>query len=320
MTFSIIVPVYNRPAELQELLVSLTEQNFEDNYEVIVVEDGSETSAESIVDNFHDRLNIFYFYKDNSGAGLSRNYGMQRASKSYYIILDSDVIVPPNYLSIVKNRLEKKYTDAYGGPDAAHESFTALQKAINFSMTSFITTGGIRGKMKGLEKFQPRSFNLGISREAFQLTGGFSNWKTGEDIDLTFRLWKLNLQTQLIPEAFVYHKRRSTLKQFFKQTYGFGKARPRLNNKYPGSAKLTYWFPSLFLIGIAISGILLVLGFRLPIYAYLCYILVLFIVALQQTKSISVALWSILTSITQFCGYGLGFINARFFGNKPSSF
>lgn len=320
LTFSIIVPVYNRPLELQELLVSLTKQNFEDDFEVIVVEDGSEINAKNIVDNFKDTLNLSYFYKDNSGAGLSRNYGMQKASSSYYIILDSDVIVPPNYLSIVKNRLEEKYTDAYGGPDAAHESFTDFQKAINFSMTSFITTGGIRGKKNSVGKFQPRSFNLGLSREAFQLTGGFSDWKTGEDIDLAFRLWKRKLQTQLIPEAFVYHKRRSTLKQFFKQTYGFGKARPLLNKKYPDAAKITYWLPSLFVIGSVIALLSLLFGFWLPILCFIFYILVLLISALQETKSIPIAMLCLLTSVTQFYGYGLGFLNSRFAASKASSF
>ncbi|MGB1043050.1 MAG: glycosyltransferase, partial [Tenacibaculum sp.] len=271
LSFSIIVPVYNRPQEIEELLESLTKQDFKKAYEVIIIEDGSQDSSEKIVNSYQDKLNLKYFYKDNSGAGASRNYGMQRATGNYFIILDSDVIVPSNYLSAVNKALTENYTDAFGGPDAAHESFTNLQKAINYSMTSVLTTGGIRGKKNGVGKFQPRSFNLGMSKKAFDKTNGFSRMKTGEDIDLTFRLWENGFDTQLIEKAFVYHKRRSTLKQFFKQTFSFGTARPVLNKKYPKTAKITYWFPSLFILGfdfsllflIFFAGICLVLSFPL---------------------------------------------------------
>ncbi|MCD8435103.1 glycosyltransferase [Tenacibaculum dicentrarchi] len=316
LKFSIIVPVYNRPKEIEELVESLTKQDFQENlkdaFEVIIIEDGSEKSSEEIVKSYKNRLNIRYFYKENSGAGASRNFGMQRASGTYFIILDSDVILPTQYLSEVKKGLKQQYTDAFGGADAAHSSFTDLQKAINYSMTSVLTTGGIRGKKKGLGKFQPRSFNLGISKKAFIKTAGFSRMKAGEDIDLTFRLWENGFETQLIEKAFVYHKRRSTIKQFFKQTFSFGTARPILNAKYPESAKLTYWFPSVFIIGFLVSLLLLSFGYWQFFILYLCYFTAIFIDAYRQNKSVNIAAKSKLTTLVQFTGYGLGFLKSIF--------
>jgi glycosyltransferase involved in cell wall biosynthesis len=312
LRFSIIIPVYNRPKEIDELLESLVKQDFQDNFEVIIIEDGSQNSSEEIVRNYEEKLNLQYFYKDNSGAGASRNFGMQRATGNYFIILDSDVIVPPQYLLEVEKALKERYTDAFGGPDAAHHSFTSLQKAINYSMTSVLTTGGIRGKKKGVGKFQPRSFNLGLSQIAFSKTQGFSKMKTGEDIDLTFRLWENGFETQLIENAFVYHKRRSTIKQFFKQTFSFGTARPILNKKYPETAKITYWFPSLFIIGLDVSIILSFFGYWQFLAFYGFYFLLIFIDSLIQNKSLKVALLSIVTTATQFYGYGFGFLESKF--------
>jgi glycosyltransferase involved in cell wall biosynthesis len=313
LSFSIIIPVYNRPNEIGELLETLTKQNFTHDFEVIVIEDGSTQKCDTIVDTYKKQLNLKYFFKENSGAGASRNFGMQNSSGNYFIILDSDVLVPSQYLSEVKKALEINYTDAFGGPDAAHKSFTRLQKAINYSMTSVLTTGGIRGKKQAVGKFQPRSFNFGLSQTAFTKTYGFSDLKIGEDIDLTFRLWQNGLETQLIEKAFVYHKRRSSLQQFFKQTFAFGAGRPKLNKRYPGSAKPTYWFPSLFIIGIALSIVLTFFGFNEFSYFYGFYFLLIFFDSLYQNKNIRVAFLSILTSFTQFLGYGLGFLQSWVF-------
>ncbi len=316
LNFSIIIPVYNRPNEIDELLESLTKQDFSTDFEVLIIEDGSTQKSESIVEKYKDQLNLTYFFKENSGAGASRNFGMQQALGNYFIILDSDVIVPNQYLSVVKKALENDFTDAFGGPDAAHKSFTLLQKAINYSMTSVLTTGGIRGKKQAVGEFQPRSFNLGLSQKAFSKTNGFSKMKNGEDIDLTFRLWKNGFETQLIEKAFVYHKRRSTIKQFFKQTFGFGTARPKLNKMYPETVKLTYWFPCLFIIGFDISIILVIFGFNQLLYFYGVYFLLIFLDSLSQNKNIRVAFLSIVTSFTQFLGYGLGFLESQFISNK----
>lgn len=316
LNFSIIVPVYNRPKEIDELLESLAKQDFIDEFEVLIIEDGSKDTSKEIVEKYASRLVIRYFFKENSGAGASRNYGMEHATGNYFIILDSDVIVPPQYLSAIKKGLIENYTDAFGGPDAAHTSFTSLQKAINYSMTAVLTTGGIRGKKKAVGKFQPRSFNLGMSKKAFVTTNGFSNMQVGEDIDLTFRLWENSFETQLIEKAFVYHKRRSTIRQFFKQTFAFGTARPILNKKYPNTAKITYWFPSLFIIGFDISFLLGLFGYWQFLIGYGIYFSLIFLDSLFQNRSIKVALLSIVTTLTQFFGYGFGFLTSFFTKNS----
>jgi|TARA_B110001452_G_C15208991_1_gene419360 glycosyltransferase involved in cell wall biosynthesis len=313
LLYSIIIPVYNRPNEIDELLDSLTKQDFSDDFEVLIIEDGSTIKSDIIVKKYKSQLNIKYFFKENTGAGASRNFGMQRALGNYFIILDSDVILPEHYLSEVKKGLDIKYTDAFGGPDTAHESFTPIQKAINYAMTSMLTTGGIRGKKQAFGKFQPRSFNLGLSKIVFEKTQGFSKMKNGEDIDLTFRLWENEFDTQLLEKAFVYHKRRSSLKQFFKQTHGFGTARPILNKKYPETAKFTYWFPGLFIIGFAISIILTIFGFSQILYFYGVYFSLIWIDSLFKSKNLSVAFLSIAASLTQFIGYGIGFLQSQFF-------
>ena len=118
LNFSIIIPVYNRPNEIDELLESLTKQDFSDDFEVLVIEDGSTEKSESIVEKYTSKLNLKYFYKENSGAGASRNFGMEKANGNYFIILDSDVIVPKHYLSEVSKALNSNFIDAFGGPDA----------------------------------------------------------------------------------------------------------------------------------------------------------------------------------------------------------
>lgn len=284
---------------------------------MLLIEDGSTKKSNRIVAQYQSQLNLKYFFKENSGAGASRNFGMEKALGNYFIILDSDVIVPKNYLSEVKKALTHYFTDAFGGPDAAHKSFTALQKAINFSMTSMLTTGGIRGKKNSVGTFQPRSFNMGLSKKAFISTQGFSKMKNGEDIDLTFTLWKNNFETQLISEAFVYHKRRTSIQQFFKQTYGFGTARPILNKKYPETTKFTYWFPSLFILGLDLSILMAIFGYLIPLGIYYIYFIVLFLDAAFQ-NGFRVAFLSIITTFTQFLGYGLGFLKSQFYLKKNS--
>ncbi|MDG1697506.1 MAG: glycosyltransferase [Polaribacter sp.] len=319
LKFSIIIPVYNRPNEIHELLESLVTQNFSDAFEVLIIEDGSTQKCDSIVQKYQDQLNLNYFFKENSGAGDSRNFGMKNASGNYFIILDSDVILPNQYLTAVKIGLENNYTDAFGGADAAHKSFSNLQKAINYAMTSVITTGGIRGNTEAIGKFQPRSFNIGLSKKAFENTQGFSKMKNGEDIDLTFRLWENGFETQLLEEAFVFHKRRASIQQFFKQTFGFGSARPLLNRKYPKTAKLTYWFPSIFIIGLDISILLAIFQYYELFYLYCFYFLLIFLDSLFQNKNVQVAFLSILTTITQFFGYGLGFLNSIVYTKKKNN-
>ncbi|MGB5322009.1 glycosyltransferase [Lutimonas sp.] len=312
MRFSIIIPVYNRPEELDELLQSIVAQEPFNNPEVIVVEDGSEKTSSSIVKQYEQKLQIHYCFKKNSGPGDSRNYGMERASGAYFILLDSDCILPKDYLSIIQTALEEDYVDAFGGPDEAHESFSSWQKAINYSMTSLLTTGGLRNTETPTKKFQLRSFNMGLSKKAFALTGGFSKQRIGEDIDLNFKLLKKGCSTRLIAEAFVWHKRRTSLTAFFKQTNNFGAARPVLNKMYSGSSKLSYWLPSLYVLGFFTACILLYFGFPYGIMIFALYTLMVMIDAFSKTKSVAVSLKSVLAVYAQFFGYGLGFLRSVF--------
>ena len=249
MHFSFIVPVYNRPEEIRELLESFSNLEGDFKYEIVIVEDGSLETSEAVVNSFREQLHICYYFKSNTGPGDSRNFGMNKAEGDYFIILDSDVILPSNYLIEVDAFLSKTYYDCFGGPDAAHDSFTNLQKAINFAMTSFITTGGIRGGKQQVEDFQPRSFNMGLSKKAFLDTGGFGTIHPGEDPDLSLRLLKKGYKTTLIRNAFVFHKRRISWSKFYKQVNKFGKVRPILNQWHPESKSLVYWFPTLFVCG-----------------------------------------------------------------------
>ncbi|MFD1162459.1 glycosyltransferase [Hwangdonia seohaensis] len=310
LKFSFIIPVYNRPDETDELLQSFVGLDTMTKYEIVIVEDGSNISSKAIVDSYKDKLDISYFFKENSGPGDSRNFGMQKAKGNYFIILDSDCILPSNYLNEVEKSLKTNYVDCFGGPDAAHKSFTDLQKAINFSMTSFITTGGIRGHKKSVDTFQPRSFNMGISKEAFLASKGFGRIHPGEDPDLSIRLWQLGFKTKLIPEAFVYHKRRISWRKFYKQVYKFGLVRPILNVWHPSTKKITYWFPTLFCVGFLVSLIMLFLGVKWAIIGYMLYFALAFLTALLTTKSIGVSVLSLMAIGVQFFGYGYGFLKS----------
>jgi glycosyltransferase involved in cell wall biosynthesis len=308
--FSFIIPVYNRPDEIDELLESLSQLDYEHPFEVVIVEDGSTVACDFVLGKYKGKLDIAYHYKENSGPGDSRNYGMRLAKGNYFIILDSDCILPKEYLTQVSKSLESAYVDCFGGPDQALESFSAIQKAINFSMTSFLTTGGIRGGSEQVAKFQPRSFNMGLSKKAFEVSNGFGNIHPGEDPDLSIRLWKLGFETKLIPEAYVYHKRRIDWNKFYIQVNKFGKARPILNYWYPEYAKFTFWLPSLFCIGFVLSVIFTLFGINLFLLLYSTYFIILFLAALWNTKKLKIALYSLVAVTIQFYGYGTGFLIA----------
>lgn len=310
LDFSFIIPVFNRPDEVNELLESFTLLEGDFSFEIVIVEDGSNIDCKAIVASYIDRLNISYYFKPNSGPGDSRNFGMKKAKGNYYIILDSDCLLPKHYLQTVKNSLDNEFVDCFGGPDAAHQSFTSLQKAINFAMTSFITTGGIRGGKTKVDKFQPRSFNMGLSKAAFEASGGFGVIHPGEDPDLSIRLINLGFKTKLINEAFVYHKRRISWSKFYKQVNKFGLVRPILNQWHPKTAKLVYWLPTLFCLGFLASIILFGLGIDLGLKLYALYFIAAFILALISSKSLVVAIQAIIAIAIQFFGYGYGFLKS----------
>lgn len=312
LKYSLIVPVYNRPEEIQELLQSIEMQDFKGDFEVIIVEDGSEISSEEIVKKFAQRLPITYLFKENSGPGASRNYAMQRAQGNYFIVLDSDCLLPPHYLSAVNDFLGQNYVDCFGGADAQTPYFSPIQKAINYVMTSFFTTGGIRGSQKSLTRFEPRSFNMGISQKAFERSGGFGNIHPGEDPDLTFRLWKLGFSTAFIPEAFVYHKRRISWEKFFLQVNKFGKTRAILNLWHPEFRKLIHWLPTFFVLGGFFSVMLCFFRIYYGIYLYFAYFLLLFADSARKNHSLRIGLMSVYAVCLQFFAYAKGFTLAWF--------
>ncbi|WPR70898.1 glycosyltransferase [Flavobacterium sp. NG2] len=310
MLFSLIIPVYNRPDEVEELLESLVQTTYKSPFEIVLVEDGSTLRCEEVVSKFTNQLSISYYYKENSGPGDSRNYGMQKAKGDYFIIFDSDCIIPKQYLDEVAAELQSNYVDCFGGPDAALDSFSDIQKAINFTMTSFLTTGGIRGGSEKIGKFQPRSFNMGLSRKAFEASNGFGNIHPGEDPDLSIRLWELGFETRLFTKAFVYHKRRIDWDKFTIQVSKFGKARPILNSWYPKYNKLTFFFPSLFIIGFFIAVFMLIFANDFLLKLYFVYFLILFVASTIKNKNPKIGYLSVVAAWKQFYGYGLGFMES----------
>ena len=310
MCFSIIIPLYNRPQEIDELLHTLTQQTYT-QFEVLVIEDGSKNDARKVVEGYANQLDVKYFYKENEGQGLTRNYGFARARGDYFIVFDSDCLIPREYLETVKNYLLEHQLDAYGGPDGAHEAFTAVQKAISYSMTSPFTTGGIRGNKKHLGRFHPRSFNMGISREVWEKTGGFILTRLGEDIEFSIRIHSLGFKIGLIPDAVVYHKRRTDFMQFYKQLHFFGRARINIYKHFPTELKAVHFFPALFTLFLFATFLLNI--FRSPLSGFTnfllaIYILLIFFHSWSKNTSAKVAFLSIIAAFVQLTAYGLGFM------------
>ncbi len=324
MKYSIIVPVYNRPDEVDELLQSLCEQTVKD-FEVIIVEDGSINPCKDVCNKYAGILSLHYYAKENSGPGQSRNYGAERANGEYVIILDSDVVLPSGYLQAIEEELAQQPCEAFGGPDAAHPDFTPVQKAISYSMTSFFTTGGIRGGKAKLDKFYPRSFNMGIRRDVYQQLGGFTKMRFGEDIDFSYRIVEAGYQPRLFPEAWVWHKRRTDFRKFFRQVYNSGIARINLEKRHPGTMKLVHLLPTVFTVGVIALILISAVGRALMHYVdhdqfyrmcfapwlpILLYSFLIFIDSSIKNKSPHVGLLSIPAAFVQLMGYGLGFIES----------
>lgn len=308
--YSIIIPLYNRPQEIDQLLHTLTQQTYS-KFEVLVIEDGSSDDAKEIIESYHSQLDIHYHVKKNEGQGFARNYGFAKAKGDYFIVFDSDCLIPRTYLQKVNTYLNHHYLDVYGGPDAAHESFTPIQKAISYAMTSPLTTGGIRGNKRHVGRFNPRSFNLGLSRTVWDKTGGFISTNLGEDIEFSLRAHAMGFKIGLILDALVYHKRRVNFKQFYKQVHFFGRARVKIYKLFPAELKLVHLFPAFFVFFIALTAILNTIN---HFFAEICnlflaiYILILFFHSWNESKSAKVAFLSIAATFIQFIGYGLGFI------------
>lgn len=306
--FSIIVPVYNRVDEVRDLLDSLSQQTSMD-FEVVIVEDGSSVRCDGVVKEYSEKISIQYFYKENEGRSIARNYGLERANGEYFLFFDSDCVIPPEYIATLKSALDANYTDCFGGPDSAHSSFTDTQKAINYSMTSFLTTGGIRGGKVQLEKFVPRTFNMGYSRKVWEKVGGFREMFS-EDIDMSTRIRQAGFSISLIRDAYVYHKRRTNLKAFCRQIYVFGMSRITLYLLYPDSLKLVHWLPAVFVMGVMAMAVLAICLSWMWILPLVVYLLAIFVTALFSTKNLKIASLSVITSVIQLGGYGVGFLKA----------
>lgn len=307
-TFSLIVPVYNRPDEVADLLESLCAQTFR-GFELVIVEDGSTIPCRSQVESYASRLDISYHAKSNEGRSIARNYGMEQARGDYFVFVDSDCILPPDYFELLDRNLRNHYADFFGGPDAAHSSFTPTQKAINFAMTSFLTTGGIRGGKVQMEKFVPRTFNMGFSRDIWKKVGGFREMFS-EDIDMSTRIRQAGYQPVLLRDVRVFHKRRGNLAKFWRQVHVFGMSRITLQLLYPGSMKAVHWMPALFTLG---SALLLLLGVLLsPLWLIPLgvYLLALWISAIISTRSLRIGSMAVAASMVQLYGYGTGFLRA----------
>lgn len=306
--YSVVIPVYNRPDEVDELLQSLCGQTYQ-NFEVVVVEDGSAIPCKQVVKKYTEMLDVHYFEKPNSGPGQTRNYAAERSRGEYLLILDSDCILPETYLAAVEAELLREPADAFGGPDRAHDSFSDVQKAINYAMTSFFTTGGIRGGKKKMDKFYPRSFNMGVRAEVYKALGGFSAMRFGEDIDFSIRIFKGGYRCRLFPEAWVWHKRRTDLKKFFKQVHNSGIARIDLYKKYPESLKLVHLLPAVFTVGVVM---VLLVAFICPwsLLLLALFAVVIFIDASIRNKSIKIGALSVIAAFIQLTGYGSGFLRA----------
>ncbi|MFB0947857.1 MAG: glycosyltransferase involved in cell wall biosynthesis [Spirosomataceae bacterium] len=318
--YSVIVPVFNRPVEVRDLLQSLSRQTYKD-FEVLILEDGSTETCKHVCEEYSKEIDIRYFYKENSGQGFSRNYGFERATGEYLIQFDSDAVIPPAYFDMVERNLKVNDWDAFGGPDASAPNFTPIQKAISYAMTSIFTTGGIRGKKNNLGgQFHPRSFNFGLSKQVYETVGGYKITRMGEDIEYSIRIIENGFKVGLIPEAYVYHKRRTTIEQFFKQLHFFGRARINIGRFYPSQLKLVHYFPLAFTCFIFSIPVLLLLNAALGGIALIFLMLYLMLILVESSiknNSVKIGLLSVVTCITQLTGYGIGFAS-ELLKNKKS--
>jgi glycosyltransferase involved in cell wall biosynthesis len=311
--YSVIIPVYNRPNEIRDLLESLALQTHKD-FEVLIIEDGSTITSEEVVQEYSKKLLIHYYAKPNTGPGPTRNFGFAHARGSYFVIFDSDCILPATYFEAVDQALKIESFDAWGGPDRGHEKFTVPQRAMAYTMSSLFTTGGIRGGKRRVGWFQPRSFNMGISREVYERTDGFKFDRFAEDIEFSIRIKKAGFRIALVSDAFVFHKRRASFAQFFRQVFNFGKGRALIGAVHREEVKLAHWFPTVFTIGTLALPILYFTGtllFPIAIGLYSLYLLLIFLHSLSVSRHLGVASLSVIAALLQLWGYGLGFLREK---------
>ena len=316
MIFSLIIPTYNRLNELQELIPTIEQQEYDlTSIELVIVDDGSTDGTSAYINSYKSDLKITYVKQQNQGPGPARNIGMSLATGAYFIFVDSDCLLPPQYFSELAAGITAEGYEAFGGPDTYHPSFSPLLKAINYAMTSFIGTGGTRGSKKSIAKFYPRSFNMGISRTVYDIIGGFGSMRHGQDMDYSARIYQAGFQVGLISDAFVYHKRRTSLWRFFKQIHNWGVTRINLAGLHPNMLKPIHLAPAFILI----AGLLILLsapfwlwGFALLKFGLLGLVALMIFISIQsflEYRSVQVALLSILTLFIQVFAYAVGSLN-----------
>lgn len=315
--FALISPTFKRPDEVTEFLDSLRKLDYpKDKFEIILGDGTPGDELRPLIYPYQKDLPLKIYYEEFLPVSNARNRAAELSTAQFFIFLDSDCIIPEGYLKAVEFFLDAHpQINLFGGPDAASEDFTDLQKAISFSMTSFLTTGGIRGGSSSVTTYHPRGFNMGISAELFNKVGGYDeNFVCGEDVELSMRLIKAGAKSAFIEEAHVFHKRRTSIKQFRRQVFRFGAARPLLAKAHPGNLKITHLFPLAFTVYRHVSAILFLLVFyfnlsvlSLPFAMYVLYMVAVFFSALKK-EGLSVALLAVQTTNTMNAGYGIGFL------------
>jgi len=331
LNYTFIIPVYNRLSEVKELLLSAENIDFDrKRFDFLFVDDGSDDGFREFIENYRSPsgLIISAVYQDNQGPGAARNHGMALAQGDYFIFIDSDCLFPSNYLKTTDSALSKYKYDAYGGPDTHHPSFSRLLKAINYSMTSFVGTGGTRGGKNQVGKYYPRSFNMGVSRKVFHTIGGMNDLRHGQDMDYSARIYQAGFEVGFIIDAYVYHKRRTSINQFFRQIFNWGVARINLGVRHKELLKPVHFLPALL---VAFYGIILILGIFIPVFRGVLLLMLIghalvcmwaFVESLLKYKSLRISLLSILTLNIQVFGYGAGFLYAlwqRALGKKEAT-
>ena len=316
--YSIIIPSFNRADELSELLKSFEQLDFpKDAYEVIIADDGSTDTTAELVKKFQDKksFTLTYCSQQNKGLGAARNLGMENAAGDFFVFVDSDVTVPPHWLNEIDLGLSREKADAFGGPDTYLDSFPALLKAINYSMTSFITTGGLRGKKgRKLAKFYPRSFNMGLSRKLQEKIGGFGNLRHGQDIEYSSRIIRSGAKVFFAEKAFVFHKRRTNLRRFLRQVFNWGIARINLYQIDPSMFEPLHAAPAAALILVltvsaaAVFSPLFFWLFKIGLVSGLLVLLFSMADAAIKYKQLKPSFYLPLVIPIQVFAYGAGFI------------
>ncbi len=323
---SVITPSYNRASELEHLMRSISAQSIDHNlFELIISDDGSTDDTEALINSWQEKasFSIKYISQENKGPGAARNHGLEKSIGELILFIDSDCEAHPKWIETIVDEYHKSEFDACGGPDGGKKDFTLLQKAIDYSMTSFFTTGGMRGHSeKMISKFYPRTHNMGVKRDKYEAVGGFGNLRHGQDIEFSHRIRTSGGKIRFIKNALVYHRRRTSLRQFIKQVFNWGVARINLGKIDTAMLEPVHFLPSLsILLSLFIILIIYQLDWGIS-EIFLLFFSPLSIICLLgalNKKDLRVFPILLLVIPIQIFGYGLGFLQAyirRFIFNE----